>query len=93
MIDYSYEMFLWAASRFPAFCNEYGSSDRPNLENQDVACKRELSFLFAHIIPKVAEFVKGDDSEYFTGISYFGNIDCNQDYDYEKVTLTNSEYA
>lgn len=34
---------------FPAFCNEY-KPIRDNLQNQELACRRELATLFAHMM-------------------------------------------
>jgi hypothetical protein len=52
---YTYENFLRAVAKFPAFCNEY-NADEPltqlfwtNTADLDSVCKRELSALFAHI--------------------------------------------
>lgn len=49
---YTYNNFLKAVAKFPAFCNQVNSEYTGltiNAENLDNACKRELSTLFAHI--------------------------------------------
>ena len=49
MTDNDYEAFLQSVAMFPAFCNEY-KPIRDNLQNQELACRRELATLFAHMI-------------------------------------------
>ena len=41
---YTYENFLKAAAKFPAFCNE---SNMPNYDD-DQTCEREIAAIFAH---------------------------------------------
>lgn len=42
---YSYDVFLQAVAKFPAFCNETNTG-----QDLDTSCKRELAALFAHIV-------------------------------------------
>ena len=45
----SYQDFLTAIAQYPAFCNEFDPI-MENLFTLDLACRRELATLFAHII-------------------------------------------
>jgi len=44
---YTYEAFLRAVAKFPAFCNE---SNSPLNYDLDSTCKREIAALFAHMM-------------------------------------------
>jgi hypothetical protein len=48
---YTYNGFLRAVAKFPAFCNDFNeeTDDVLNIKDIDQVCKRELSTLFAHI--------------------------------------------
>ena len=47
---YTYENFIKAVAKYPAFCNEFNSkSTNENLDDITEACKRELSTLLTHI--------------------------------------------
>ena len=47
---FDYDNFIEAIASFPAFCNEYVNiATIPNLKTQDLACKRELATLLAHV--------------------------------------------
>jgi len=47
---YSYEEFLVAVSKFPAFCGEKGTHGQASALSDDEMCKKEISALFAHAI-------------------------------------------
>ena len=44
---YTYQNFLKAVAKFPAFC---GESNGPRGYNENDTCKRELATLFAHML-------------------------------------------
>ena len=45
---YTYDGFLHAIGKYPAFCGEQGPSLPGSLYDLDSTCKRELAVLFAH---------------------------------------------
>ena len=47
---YSYEEFLVAVSKFPAFCGEKGTHGQASALSDDEICKKEISALFAHAV-------------------------------------------
>lgn len=49
---YTYEAFLRAVAKFPAFCNE---SNGPLNYDLDSTCKREIAALFAHMMNESEE--------------------------------------
>jgi hypothetical protein len=48
----TYDDFLSAVSLYPMFCGEFYEDGHVNRGTLEETCKRELSFLFAHIIFK-----------------------------------------
>ena len=70
---YTYDKFLHAVAQYPAFCNEFQVKDA-NLRDQEVACKRELSTLFAHMIFESGHYkIEVDDISLEPGGSHYGN--------------------
>jgi hypothetical protein len=47
---FSYEEFLTAVSKFPAFCGEKGTHGQASTLSNDDMCKKEIAALLAHAV-------------------------------------------
>ena len=56
---YGYWAFLKSVAMYPAFCNEFKPA-RDNLQSQELACRRELATLLAHMMYETQEMVDGE---------------------------------
>lgn len=97
---YTYEGFLYAVGRFPAFCAE------TNLKEEgydlDDTCRRELSTMFAHINQETGlhDDSRADLEEYRQGLHYVTEMNCTppsdavgtEDCDYKEWGVDNDEY-
>lgn len=67
--QFLYDKFLTAIAYYPMFCAEYVYSEsNPNLQSQEVACKRELATFMAHIIYESGEAISQDKASFHTGL-------------------------
>jgi chitodextrinase len=92
---YTYENFLKAVAKFPAFCNEY-NEDLSGLNTEDIdnTCKRELATLFAHIAYESGNNDPWDTEvdKYRQGLVYVED-DCAEDSSCEDNHETSNKYA
>jgi len=77
---YTYNSFIKAVAKYPAFCNEKnGAVESTNTATLDETCKRELSALFAHIT-----YASGnpEDQVGTTGLKHKEDPDCKDNDDF-----------
>ena len=75
---YTYDNFLKAVAKFPAFCNETNLKDSSNVAwTVEDTCKRELASIFAHWGQETGARDPGEGEFWTQGLYYVQEVRCN----------------